>query len=355
MSGEKKHAPTQKKLEDARKKGQVAVSKDIGIISKLAIFYLFFFWMGQHYTDRFSELIDNIVSNGFKSGTAYSQALVDNALDLFIVASFPVALICALAGLVSTWAQIGFKASPEAATPSFKKMDAVGNVKNMFSKKSLVQLLLSIVKVFILGTIAFLVFSDSVLEILYSFRFGLGALFEILMQTIKNVIIFTLGIFVVISVLDWVMERSHMMKNLRMSDQDLKDEHKKSEGDPKMKSKRKKMHRNLLSESLRKVGTAKAVVANPTHISVALDYEPGKHDLPYVVAMGVDEDALEIRKVAKKHGVPVIVNVKLARMIYQDCEEEEYIKKQHLELAAEVFKAVMQMNEEMNQKNSPIK
>lgn len=351
MSGEKKHSPTQKKLEDARKKGQVAVSKDVGIISKLAFFYLFFFWFGQHYTERFSELIDNIVSNGFKNGTQYSQAVVDNVLDLLIMATFPVALVCALAGLISTWAQIGFKATPEAATPSFKKMDAVGNIKNMFSKKSLVQLVLSIVKVFILGTIAYLVFAGSVLEILYSFRFGLSALFQILMQIIKNVILFTLGIFIVISLFDWVMERSHLMKNLRMSDQDLKDEHKKSEGDPKTKNQRKKMHRNLLNESLKKVGTAKAVVANPTHISVALDYEPGKHDLPYIVALGVDDDALEIRRVAKKHGIPVIVNVKLARMIYQDCDEEEYIQKQHLELAAEVFKAVMQMNEESKQKN----
>ncbi|HEX4917349.1 MAG TPA: EscU/YscU/HrcU family type III secretion system export apparatus switch protein, partial [Limnobacter sp.] len=90
---------------------------------------------------------------------------------------------------------------------------------------------------------------------------------------------------------------------------------------------------------------AKAVVANPTHISVALDYEPGKHDLPYIVAMGVDEDALAIRETAKKHGVPVIVNVKLARMIYQDCDEDEYIQKQHLELAAEVFKAVMALKD----------
>ena len=110
-----------------------------------------------------------------------------------------------------------------------------------------------------------------------------------------------------------------------------------------MKQKRKKEHRSILNSSLSRVGNAKAVVADPTHISVALDYEPGKHDLPYILAMGTDEEALRIRKEAKKNGIPIIVNVKLARMLYQDCEEDEYIQKEHLELAAQVFKAVMQL------------
>ena len=104
------------------------------------------------------------------------------------------------------------------------------------------------------------------------------------------------------------------------------------------------MHKSLLNASLSRVSAAKAVVANPTHISIALDYEPGKYDLPYVLAMGVDEDALRIRETAKQYGIPVIVNVKLARMIYQDCEEDEYIKKDHLVLAAEVFRAVLQLS-----------
>ncbi|HEX4843128.1 MAG TPA: EscU/YscU/HrcU family type III secretion system export apparatus switch protein [Limnobacter sp.] len=341
MSGEKKHKPTAKKMEDARKKGQVAVSKDAGIIIKLAAFYMLFFWMGHLFTEHFSELVGNIVKHGLRPGVGFSESLVDQAFELLMLATLPVALVCAVAGLVSTVAQVGLRASPEAATPSFKKMDAVGNIKNMFSKKSLVQLLLSVVKVLVLGMVAYLVFAGSVSEILYSFRAGLDQLFILLMDILQRVVIFTLAVFVVLSLIDWVMERNNLIKNLRMSDQDLRDEYKQSEGDPHLKGKRKQMHQSLLNASLSRVSGAKAVVANPTHISVALDYEPGKHDLPYIVAMGVDEDALAIRETAKKHGVPVIVNVKLARMIYQDCEEDEYIQKQHLELAAEVFKAVM--------------
>jgi len=343
MSGEKKHAPTQKKLEDAQEEGQVAVSKDIGIIAKLSAFYLFFFWVGRTYIEKFSELIDSIVKNGIKNGSGYSQTLIDTAFDLFFLMSVPIAVLCAIAGTLSTWAQIGMIVSPKAATPSFKKMDAVGNIKNMFSKKSLVQLFLSIGKVMVLTVIGYLVFMDSLSEQLFSFRLGLSEFFVILMEVLQRVILFSLAVFVILSVIDWVMEKSHLIKTLRMSDQDLKDEHKKSEGDPQMKQKRKKLHRNLLNSSLNRMSSAKAVVANPTHISVALDYEPGKYDLPYVLAMGVDDDALTIREIAKQKGIPIIVNVKLARMIYQDCDEEEFIQKQHLELAAEVFKAVMEL------------
>lgn len=345
MSGEKKHAPTRKKLDDARKKGQVAVSKDVGIIAKLSGFYLFFFWIGSTYTERFSDLMDSIVDNAFKSNSGLSQVVIDNAFDLFIFITVPIAVLCAIAGLLSTWIQIGMVVAPEALTPSFKKMDAIGNIKNMFSKKSLVQLLLSVFKVAVLATVAYLVFVGSLSEILFSFRAGLSELFEVMMAVLQRIIIFSLAVFVIISLIDWVMEKSHLIKNLRMSQQDLTDEHKQSEGDPQMKGKRKQMHRSLLNASLSRVPTAKAVVANPTHISVALDYEPGKYDLPFVLAMGVDEDALRIRETAKQHGIPVIVNVKLARMIYQDCDEEEFIQKQHLELAAEVFKAVMALSE----------
>jgi type III secretion protein U len=345
LSGEKTQKPTPKKLQDARKKGQVAVSKDTGVVVKLSAFYLFFFWAGGWFVEQFSELVESIVKHGLTPGSSYSQPLLDDALEVFLLLTIPIALLCAIAGLISTWMQTGMIVSPEAATPSFKKLDPVGNIKNMFSKKSFVQLFLSVVKVLVLITIAYLVFVDSMGDVLYSFRAGLTHLFNVLMEVLERLVIFSLAVFVVLSVIDWATERAHWIKNLRMSHQDLRDEHKQNEGDPQLKSKRKQMHRSLLNASLNRVSGAKAVVANPTHISVALDYEPGKYDLPYVLAMGTDDDALRIREIAKQHGIPVIVNVKLARMIYQDCDEEEFIQKQHLELAAEVFKAVLEMRE----------
>lgn len=343
MSGEKTQKPTQKKIDDARKKGQVAVSKDIQIVVKLGLFYLFFFWVNQSYADRFTRLIDMIVTQGFAAPDQFLAGLFDYSLDIFLFIVTPIVGVCALAGTVSTWAQIGMLVAPESAAPSFKKFDAVSNIKNMLSKKSLVQLVLSVCKVLVLVLVAYLVFKGSVGDIVYSYRAGLGPLLTLLNNILQRIVFYSLAIFLIMAVIDWTMERSKLMKDLRMSHSDIKDEHKETQGNPEIKKKRKSMHRSLLNESLSKVPSSKVVVANPTHISVALDYEPGKHDLPFVVAMGVDEDALLIRKKAKEHGIPIISNVKLARMIYQDCDEEEYIQKQHLELAAQVFKTVLEM------------
>jgi flagellar biosynthesis protein FlhB len=161
-----------------------------------------------------------------------------------------------------------------------------------------------------------------------------------------KIVFMTLSIFIVLGILDWVVEKYNLQKNLMMSHQDLADEYKETVGNPHTLSARRRERLNILNSSLNRVGEAKVVVANPTHISVALDYEPGTHDLPYVIAMGVDHDALRIREKAKELGIPVIVNVPLARGLYRDCEEDEYIKREHLELAAQVFRVVLQLGEE---------
>lgn len=343
MSGEKTEKPTDKKIKDALEKGQVAVSKDAQIVFKLGSFYLFFFWVASGYSERFSKLMDAITTTGFKQAFFWSPEIISMSLDLLIVITAPLVAVCALSATVITWAQTGFVVAPEAVTPSFKKFDAVGNIKNMFSKKTLIQLLLSVFKVAVLSWVGFLVFKDSMNDVVFSYRVELGNFFIILTEVLKRIIFYSLAIFLLLSVIDWALERANLMKNLRMSHQDIKDEYKQSDGDPQMKQKRKKEHRSILNSALSKVSMSKVVVANPTHISIALDYEPGKHDLPFVVAMGIDEEALLIRQEAKKHGVPVLTNIKLARMIYQDCEQEEYIQKQHLELAAQVFRTVMEM------------
>lgn len=353
MSGEKTEKPTKKKIEDARKKGQVAVSKDAQIVLKLGTFYVFLFWIGETYLDHFSELLDLITSSDMRLDQARGQEITDLAMQIFLVITLPLVFVCAVVGLLATWMQIGFLVAPEGATPSFKKMDAVGNIKNMLSKKSLVQLLLSLVKVCILIAVGYFVFIGSLSEILYSFRMGVVQFFDVLVLILQRVIMFSLSVFVILAAIDWTMEKAHLTKQLRMSHQDIRDEFKQREGDPRLKQKRKSMHRSLLNASLTKVSIAKAIVANPTHISVALDYEPGKHDLPFIVCMGVDEDAHLIRREAKKHGVPIITNVKLARMLYRDCDEDEYIKKQHLQMAAEVFRTVMELSLRQQTNSTP--
>lgn len=210
MSGEKTEKPTKKKIEDARKKGQVAVSKDAQIVLKLGTFYVFLFWIGETYLDHFSELLDLIISSDMRLDQARGQEITDLAMQIFLVITLPLVFVCAVVGLLATWMQIGFLVAPEGATPSFKKMDAVGNIKNMLSKKSLVQLLLSLVKVCILIAVGYFVFIGSLSEILYSFRMGVVQFFDVLVLILQRVIMFSLSVFVILAAIDWTMEKAHL-------------------------------------------------------------------------------------------------------------------------------------------------
>lgn len=343
MSGEKTEKPTHKKLQDARKKGQVAVSKDILIFFQLlfvfsALFLLldtFSSWFADFSKLSFLSITDLTVKNLL---VVTKEAVVVTAKVIGIV--FVVSMIASLLG---TFVQVGFMFSPEAVKPSFKKFDVIGNFKNMFSGKSLVQLLLSVFKVIVLTVIFYFIFKFRLDEIIKTVRLDLPGLLDVLVRLLKFLIYPALLSFSLLSIMDWAAVFYFHRKNLMMSKQEVFDEYKQNEGDPHIKSQRKQTHRSLIDGSLSNMSNAKVVVANPTHISVALDYEPGTHDLPYVLCIETDEFAYLVRQQALKMGIPVIRNVELARGIYHDGAVDQYIPAAYIKLAADVFKEVIEL------------
>jgi type III secretion protein U len=177
-------------------------------------------------------------------------------------------------------------------------------------------------------------------EVVYLYRGGLDFSLELIGEALLDTVFLILSIFIVFSFIDWMATYFDFKKRQRMSKADVKDEFKKLYGNNEIKQEMKSVHRNLMNASLSNVQDAKAVVVNPTHIAVALDYEPGRYDVPFILAMGEGDYAQLIRNEAEKHGIPIIRSVALARSIYFNCEEDEYIQDQHLEMAAQVFRLV---------------
>ncbi|MEQ9106018.1 MAG: EscU/YscU/HrcU family type III secretion system export apparatus switch protein [Limnobacter sp.] len=342
MSGEKTEEATEKKKQDSVKKGQVAISKDVQTLLKLFFFYAVFFSMIGDMGQRFERDFDALVASTFKRGSDLSE-IIDLGINLFLYLSLPLVGVCLLVALLSSWMQTGLVYAPEAVLPSFKKMNFVQNIQGMFSKKSMIQLVLSVIKIIVLAFVSWKVIQMYSTEIILSYRGGVDALLSLMVYLLKVVVFVSLSVFIVLSFTDWIAVFFDHKKNIRMSKNEVTDEYKQLQGDPYMKAMRQAQHRNLINSSLNRVSEAKVVVANPTHISVALDYEPGRRDLPFILAMGTDEDAMLIRKEADKHGIPIIRSVQLARQLYAECDEQEYIKEQHLRMAAEVFKIVMGM------------
>lgn len=348
MSGEKTEEPTDKKKRDSKEKGQLAVGKDLLVLLKLVFGYWIIFAAMPSFFEGFSNLVDVIVHANFSDGQHLNAEIGTLAKDLFLVISLPIVVAASAVGIFGTWLQTGFVFSAESATPSFKKFNAIGTIKEMFSKKSLVQLVISLIKVVLLAIVIYLVVVDAIGDIIYSYRSGLDVMFSLMWDLLQKAVFISLALFIALSALDWSVTYFHHLKQIMMSKSEVKDERKQLNGHPELKRYLRQAHRRLLNSSLQRVPNSKVVVANPTHIAIALDYEPGVHDVPYILALGVDDDARLIREMAEKHKIPIVRNIRLARMIYADCEEDEYIQKQHLELAAAVFKLVFSLSQQRN-------
>lgn len=348
MSGEKTEDPTDKKKEDSKKKGQLAVGKDLLTLLKLVFGYWIIFAAMPSFFEGFSNLMDVLLYATFSDGKHLNAEVGTLAKDLFLVITLPVVAAATVIGLFGTWLQTGFVISTESATPSFKKLDPIPTIKNMFSKKSLVQLVISLIKVVLLAVIVYFVALNEIGDIIYSYRLGLDVMLGLMWGLLQKMVFIGLALFIVLSALDWSVTYFHHLKQIKMSKSEVKDESKQLNGNPELKRYLRQTHRRLLNSSLQRVPSSKVVVANPTHIAIALDYEPGLHDVPYILAMGVDEDARLIREMAEKHKIPIVRNIRLARMIYADCEEDEYIQRQHLEMTAAVFKLVFSLSQQRN-------
>ncbi|MCQ8895547.1 EscU/YscU/HrcU family type III secretion system export apparatus switch protein [Limnobacter humi] len=341
MSQEKTEEPTRKKLDDAREKGQVSQSKDVTVLVKLILFFGFFFGASSVVSHSALSLMENALAQVFISGDVPVEHLLRTIASDFLLMMVITVGGGAIAAIISVWVQVGILFAPEAVKPSFKKMDPISNFKNMLSWKSISQILLSLLKVIIFIVVGYYVLKDHWSEILHAPRGGLSGAYNLWLELAKKLIWPTLLVFIALVAIDWFVTHRFHMKSLRMSKHEVKEEYKQMEGNPEMKSHRKGMHKSLLDSALTRLPSAKVLVTNPTHIAVALDYEPGKHDLPYILAITEDLDAAELRREAVKLGVPIVRNVRLARAIYRDCDVDQYLKRGHLEMAAEVFRELM--------------
>lgn len=341
MSGEKTEKPTPKKIKDSRKKGQVSYAKELVTLGKLLFLLGGIIVFPALFTGPVSDIFDQI----FFVLQSDEELLV---AELLVAIIWPSALLFMgfaaagmLIGMFSTWAHIGFVVSTEPVLPSIKKLNFVENIKNMFSKKSLLLLVTAFFKITFVFLGLYYILTYEIQTILLSVFGGLTGVFESLHQLLKKFFFTLIAILGFFSILDWLITYMAYLKSLRMSKNDLKDEYKVVEGNPEIKHHRKQEHRSILNSSLSKLGDAKVLVTNPTHIAVGLDYEPGVHDVPYVLFIEVDEQVPMMRKRAEELQIPVVEYVALARAIYRDCQPEEYIKSDHLEMAAAVFREIM--------------
>lgn len=353
FSGEKTEKATPQKKREARKKGQVAKSTDLTNSIVLLFTFAFLLIYGGYAANRLVLLVRKSLSD------LLLWNLTEDSIPLLFIHLFkesaiiaaPILFAAFLAALVTNFAQVGFLISTESMKFDLKKIDPISGAKKIFSLRSVVELIKSLLKVSAFAIVASIVLWGQKGTILKLPEMEPLTVVSYLASLLMKLGLTLSAVYIIIAVADFAYQRFDHAKQLRMSKQDIKDEHKKTEGDPLIKHKIKEKQRQMsMARMMQDVPKAQVVVTNPTHFAVAIAYDAGEMKVPMVVAKGTDYMALKIREVAKEHRVVIMENKPLARALYASVEIGQEIPEDLFKAVAEVLAYVYRVKGTLNRK-----
>jgi flagellar biosynthetic protein FlhB len=342
---EKTEEPTQKRLEDAQKKGQTFQSREINSFMILFAFALMLAWSASGImTDAKVNLAQYVqrpdampVSVG-----GLADILSTTVYNIGGIMLLPL-LIFVAAALFGGFAQRPLVFSLEPLKPKWEKVSPAKGLKRMFSLRAIMEFLKGLVKISIIGVVAFLSIWPWRGELLRMTNTELPGLLQFMHSVSLRMLIGALIILFFIAALDYFYQRYEFYKNMRMSRKEIKDEHKQQEGDPIVKQRLRQIRmERARRRMMANVPTADVVITNPTHYAVALKYEQEIMQAPAVVAKGTDKVALRIREMAKENDVPIVENKPLARALFE-VDLDETIPLEHYQAVAEIISYVYRL------------
>lgn len=348
--GEKTEDATAKKLKDVREEGNVAKSREVPTAaSLLALFVCLKFvigFIGDHMLQSFSEFYQLIprYANGGIETVDFSFLLLKGIRCLTIII-LPFLLIGFVVEFLSNSLQFKFQVTTKPLQPKFSKMNPISGFKRMFSVNTLMEFLKSIVKVTVISYLVYGVFSEHAedLYVIYdvSLEQSLLLMYDVIMELgIKICILFCL-----IAAVDFMFQRWKFKQDNKMTKQEVKDEFKNQEGDPKVKGQqRQRMQQAAQRRMMAAIPEADVVITNPTHFAVALSYKSGQGQAPIVVAKGADFLAGRIKDIARESHVEIVENKPLARMLYYNVDLGAEIPPELYQAVAEVLAYVYQLH-----------
>jgi flagellar biosynthesis protein FlhB len=337
---EKTEQATPQKRQESRRKGQVAKSTEVPTAFIMLFVFLTLFFIGGWMLEKFLVLLQDYFTDklAFELTRETTKQLFAETLNeaVFIVA--PLLIVAFLGAFIGNYLQIGFLFSTDPIKMKLEKIDPIKGLKRMVSIKMIVELLKSIIKILFISSVVFIVIWLEKEEIMLLSRKDVGyGLSMISMLTFKIGLAVSISL-IFLAVLDYLYQKYDFEKNIRMSKQDIKDEHKKTEGDPQLKSKIKQKQREMsMNRMMSEVPNADVIITNPTHFAVALKYDQEKMEAPMIIALGVDHIALKIREVAKEHDIVTMENKPLARALYYQTEIGDYVPEDLFKAVAEVL------------------
>lgn len=355
--GEKTEVPTAKKLNDARKEGQVAKSKEIiTALMLLALFVVIKFYignLGQQMIECFSEFYDlfgKIISN-----SEYGMRMVDAtgvvSLGLTTVLNMivPFIALAVVIAILGNALQQKWMVTTKPLQPKLSKISPISGLKRMFNVKQLFEVGKSVAMIAVMSYVIYTTVKDK-LGVLYTFyNISLYEALEIVGDIIVDLGIKISAVFLVIGFVDLIYQRHKFKEDMKMTKQEVKDEFKNTEGDPQVKGQiRRRMQQVSRRRMMEALPQADVVITNPTHFAVALKYEANKGQAPVVIAKGADCLAFDIKAKAKEYGIEIVENKPLARILYNNVEIGAQIPPELYQAVAEVLAFVYSLKNNYN-------
>lgn len=343
MSGEKTEKATPKRQQEERKKGNILTSKDINtVVTLIGTFYVL--------EKVFSTIIGNVqtfIIYIFELILIYTEikytevATTAHKMIYVAVSSLaPLFLTTMTLGVVATVAQTKPVIVWESLKPNFGKLNPISGFKNLFSLKSVLDVVKNLIKITILGAILYNYISSKIIVNRKFYGYELEQAISVALDNLIGLVFQVAIAFLAIAIADYYYQKWEYERKMKMSKQDIKDEYKKMEGDPKVKGKIKETQRRMaMSRMMQSVPDADVVIKNPTHFAVALKYDlsGSSGGAPIVIAKGQDELALRIIKIAEESEVAVVENVPLARALYATSDINREISPEFYGTVAEVL------------------
>jgi flagellar biosynthetic protein FlhB len=318
MSGEKTEEPSQKKLDDARKKGQVWKSKDLtgvfGLLVGLGVVKATWSNLEEKISELFRFSFDNIAHPERLEIATFQLLLM--GMETMLLLSLPVLGAVALMGGLLDFLQVGSLFTMDPLMPKLEKLNPIEGMKNLIGKKQIIELLKNLSKICVAAYVTYGVVRDAMPLVVETVRRDIPTIMAVMGEVTYRVAIRVGLVFFLFAIFDVWWQRKAYMKDQMMSKEDVKKEYKESEGDPHQKAKRKEIAQELLEGAqMEAVKEADVIVTNPDHVAVALKYDKDKDGAPRVLAKGLDFKAERIKALARDSDVPTLRNVPLAHAL----------------------------------------
>ena len=343
---EKTEEPTAKKLDDARKEGQVAKSQEIATaFSLFALFLILRFgygFIGTNFQQVFVRVYNNIpnVARTYdgRLPVQYIESILNNALLTVLLISAPFLAVGFIVAFLCDLVQVGYKPTAKPLMPKLSKLNPISGFKKIFSARKLFELGKSILKLVVMSAVIYSFFIGRPESIFLLYDMPLKQAIGLMGNLIIELGIRISAAYMVIAFIDLIYQRRKFRKDMMMTKKEVKDEFKNSEGDPQVKgAQKRRMMEASRRRMMQQLPQADVVITNPTHYAVAIKYDAEEADAPIVIAKGADYLAQKIKEIARENNVEIVENKPLARMLYANVEVGEMVPPELYKAVAEVL------------------